>query len=192
MKPSRWVMPGLVLIFLAFVGVQTLELVRAPQTPTEQDQAGRPMGGSQSALPAGAMAAKAPLVPPESLASLRLSNVVTGPQALQEFAQLHGRDFDLLNGYVAHYGDSAILWVGQARDVTIAFALVEQMTQRINEGRSPFSLPQKMQVATRTIYATVGLGQQHYYFQANEKVVWLAVDAAKASEVLHAALSTIR
>ncbi|MDE3089004.1 MAG: hypothetical protein KGJ80_06440, partial [Chloroflexota bacterium] len=58
---------------------------------------------------------------PAKLGSLGLTQTMTGTEALAEFAQLHGKGFDLTGGFMAHYGkDQALLWVGQAKDAASA------------------------------------------------------------------------
>jgi hypothetical protein len=52
---------------------------------------------------------------------------------------------------------------------------VEAMTDRIAEGRSPFTPIGTDEVEGITVYALTGMGQMHYYFRLDRRVVWLAV-----------------
>ncbi|MFQ6015061.1 MAG: hypothetical protein ACE5NP_06430 [Anaerolineae bacterium] len=182
-----------VLLFLGLIAFQTWTVV-------EQDRSGALEQGSEAnrAGPSAFMAGKAgrlPLTPPDELAGLALTDSITGDEALIEIAKMHGKGFPLLDGYVAQYGndqDQVTVWVGRAKDSIAAQSLLVQMTERLREGNSPFSHLQQLTVGDEVVYSLVGLGQQHYYYQVADKVVWLAVRGGlNPLEVLHQALKEI-
>ena len=130
---------------------------------------------------------------PTKLGSLGLGQTMTGPDALAEFAQLHGKGFDLTGGYMAHYGkDQALLWVGQAKDPASAQALLEEMAQKIGPDNAMFKNLQALDISGSTLYSAVGQGQQHYFYAVNAKIVWLAADAAQAPDALHSLWSAVK
>lgn len=122
---------------------------------------------------------------PARLAGLPLSEQLAGRPALAEIGRLHGQDFALVDGIVARYGDSAAtVWMSSARTPALAAEQVEAMTGRIGEGGSPFTPLGRDEVEGVTAYALTGMGQRHYYFQLEQRVVWLAINAELADQGL--------
>lgn len=122
---------------------------------------------------------------PTSLAGLPLSRQTTGQAALTEIERLHGKGFPLTDGAVAHYGDGiATVWVSSTWLPFMAARQVEAMTDRIAEGRSPFTPIGTRQVGDTTVYVLTGMDQMHYYFQLDRRVFWLAVPPQLAEQRL--------
>jgi len=48
----------------------------------------------------------------------------------------------------------------------------------------PFTPAGERQIDGRTIYLLEGMGQQHFYFQSGNLVVWMAVDPPLADQAL--------
>lgn len=122
---------------------------------------------------------------PARLAGLPLSEQLSDRPALAKIGRLHGQDFSLVDGAVARYGDStATVWVSSTRTTSLAAQQVQAMTGRISEGRSPFTPLGRKEVEGITVYSLTGMGQRHYYFQLERRVVWLAVTAELADQAL--------
>ncbi len=130
---------------------------------------------------------------PSNLASLALTQKMTGADALAEFAQLHGKGFDLTNGFMAHYGkDQALLWVGQAKDDKAAADMVAQMANKIGPDNAMFKDLTPLDIGGRTLYNAAGQGQQHFFYAVNDKIVWLAADPSLAPDALHSLWSAVK
>ncbi len=132
---------------------------------------------------------------PEKLGALALTQTAMGASALVEFAQLHGKGFDLVGGYRASYAGAssqATLWVGQAKDGQAASAMVEQMATKIGAGNQIFKDLQPLDIGGRMLYSASGQGQEHFFYAVNDKIVWVAVDAAQAFDALHSLWSAIK
>lgn len=130
---------------------------------------------------------------PAKLGTLSLTQTMTGTEALAEFAQLHGEGFDLVTGYMAHYGkDQAILWVGQAKDNGSAQMMLDEMAQKIGPDNAMFKDLQPLDISGRTLYSAMGQGQQHFFYAVNDKIVWLAANAELAPDVLHSLWSAVK
>lgn len=122
---------------------------------------------------------------PNSLAALPLMDQMTGRQAAFDFSQLHGRQIPLTSGAVGVYGDhQATFWVAGAPLKGMAARMVSTMRDKIAEGRSPFTPVAEISDNGRTIYALEGMGQKHYYFQSENLVIWLAVEADLAETAI--------
>ena len=130
---------------------------------------------------------------PAKLGSLGLTQTMTGTEALAEFAQLHGKGFDLTGGYMAHYGkDQALLWVGQAKDAASAQKMLDEMAQKIGPDNAMFKDMQALNISGSTLYSAVGQGQQHFFYAVNDKIVWLAANADQAPDALHSLWSVVK
>lgn len=130
---------------------------------------------------------------PAKLSTLSLTQTMTGTEALAEFAQLHGKGFDLVGGYMAHYGkDQALLWVGQAKDDAAAQTLIEEMAQKIGPNNAMFKNLAPLDISGRTLYSATGQGQQHFFYAVNDKIVWLAASPEQAPDVLHSLWSAVK
>jgi hypothetical protein len=121
---------------------------------------------------------------PKSLAGKSLIAQKSGAVALTEIESLHGKGFDLTDGTVVRYGD-AMVWVAKVKDDATAQAMVDTMTRRIAEGRSPFTPTGTRQVNGRMVWTLTGMGQSHFYWQMNNsKVVWLTISPDLAEQGL--------
>lgn len=122
---------------------------------------------------------------PAQLGGAPLTQKIIGPEAVAEVARLHGKDFPLISGAMAVYGQSAVtLWVTGVPASPMAGEIVAAMTGKIAEGRSPFLPTGTRQAGDRTIYELNGMGQRHFYFRSGSLVVWLAADDTLAEQAL--------
>ena len=130
---------------------------------------------------------------PAKMSTLALTQTMTGTEALAEFAQLHGKGFDLVGGYMAHYGkDQALLWVGQAKDAAAAETLRDEMADKIGPDNAMFKDLQALNISGRPLYSAAGQGQQHFFYAVNDKIVWLAASPDQAPDVLHSLWSAVK
>ena len=130
---------------------------------------------------------------PPSLAGMPLTAQVYGRPALAEIEQLHGKGFALVDGAVGHYGNgTATVWISGTWAPFLAARQVEDMRDRIAEGRSPFELTGTREVDGTMIYVLEGMGQMHYYFQVDKRVVWLAASPELAEQSLQELLSDLK
>ena len=56
------------------------------------------------------------------------------------------------------------------------------MQQRIAVANSPFTPEGTREIGSRLVYVLSGMGQAHFYWQAGDKVVWLAAAPADAEQ----------
>lgn len=122
---------------------------------------------------------------PQQIAGVRMSDSKTGDDAIEDVAQMHGKEFPVLYGAIAIYGDRKItLWVSGAPSADIALQMTNAMRDKIAQGNSPFTPTEEIRDNNRTVYVLEGMGQVHYYFQSGDRVIWLAVDPAIADKAL--------
>ncbi|TES92290.1 MAG: hypothetical protein E3J88_01290 [Anaerolineales bacterium] len=123
---------------------------------------------------------------PEQLAGIFRYSMVTGPQALDEISFMHGKEFELISGARGTYGQRGeiTVWVSSASSENAANELVEEMTEKIAEGNSPFIPTGEDLLGGRIIHRLEGLGQVHFYFQSGNLVIWFGVDSELADQAL--------
>jgi hypothetical protein len=124
---------------------------------------------------------------PQTLIDLPLVNATYGPEAVAEINRLHGKQFEQTTGAMGTYRNgvaNATLWVSQFPGRVIAQQIVEAMRAKIAEGNSPFTPTGAQLQGNRTVYSLDGMGQQHFFFQSNDLVIWLSADPGVASQAL--------
>lgn len=131
---------------------------------------------------------------PFQLSEVRLYHRSGGAEAIAEFADLHQKQFLLISGAVGHYGreGEATLRVAGAPFAWMARQMVSSMRNKIAEGTSPFRALGEQTHKFHEIHELEGLGQKHFYFQAGNLIVWLAVEPDLAEEALAQTLEVYR
>ena len=128
---------------------------------------------------------------PKLLAGLPLVNATYGPEAVAEVTRLHRKEFPLTSGAMGTYGGNgaeATLWVAGLPSDAMAEQMVAAMRDKIAEGNSPFTPTGERRQDTRVIYELAGMGQKHFYFQSNDRAIWLAADPEIAGQALQSTL----
>ncbi len=139
---------------------------------------------------AEALARPGQVAVPSSLAGERLSQQLTGVEAVDDISRLHAKQFPLVSGAKAVYGGgAATLWVSGAPAAPMAAEMVRVMTAKIAEGQSPFTPLPTRTVRGTSVHELTGMGQRHFYFQAGALVLWLAVDETAAETALQDVLA---
>ena len=131
---------------------------------------------------------------PQNLGGLPLTRATYGPEAVSSVIQLHGVDFPMDDAAIGYYGSEGeiTVWVSVEPDQQTAAELNDLMTEKINLGRSPFTMPVIEKFGSTPVYVLEGLGQQHYYWQADNLIIWLAANFDIAANVLAESLSYYR
>jgi hypothetical protein len=130
-------------------------------------------------------------VVPETIAGLSLSQASYGAEAVAEVTRLHDKTFPLSSGAAAMYGrtgEMVMLWVTGTPARPLAAKMISDMEVAIEKAESPFTPVGVRTISERSVHELTGMGQQHFYFQSEASVVWLAADAAVAETALAEAL----
>lgn len=156
--------------------------------PARQGADEMAMAGANGAMPAMS-GSHDPL--PAIFAGAPLTNEVTGEQAIQQIASLHGRDMPIVSAEIGQYANGRLtVWMSIESDPAGAADMVARMGERIAGGGSPFA-PPKPFAAAPGVWTTHGMGQTHFFFARGDVVWWLAADPRLArsalSELLFAA-----
>ncbi|MBI3016169.1 MAG: hypothetical protein HYY65_14155 [Candidatus Tectomicrobia bacterium] len=148
-----------------------------------------------AAIPPQAEAGPKQLPLPTTLGEMRLDHSLQGQEALKDIFRLHGKTFDLKDGYVGHYSNKAakaMVWVSESKNQDQSRQLLQMMAAEIRRGRGPYSNFQEFDVNGKVVYSVDGQGQQHYFYGSGKRNVWLAVDPPAAQKALHELLMKIK
>ena len=122
---------------------------------------------------------------PRTISALPRVRKITGQRAIENIQKLHGYDFNLENGTIAIYGNQdVILWVSDPGSEQGAANLIETMKARISDGNSTLHELGSFELLDYTINELEDADQQHYYWQVENFVIWLTVDATIADGAL--------
>ncbi len=115
-----------------------------------------------------------------------ITNSLHGDQAIMEISRLHRNPFPLTSAAIGYYGEQEpiILWVSDTKNQNTAAMLVTDMHDAIATGNTPFSPVGEAAIDGRSVNELSGMGQRHFYFQSDSRVIWLAADPGMADEAL--------
>ena len=126
---------------------------------------------------------------PDSIAGLGLVQYLEGEEATASMSHLHARGIALADGYLGHYEDGGMVWVGLAGDGEQAGEMLRAMTDRIGQGVAPFSVPEALEMDGRTVYVVVGQdGDHHLYYQDGRAVIWVQLPTFSSEAFMREAL----
>ncbi|MEE9151654.1 MAG: hypothetical protein V3U20_07465, partial [Thermoplasmata archaeon] len=128
-------------------------------------------------------------------------NEYSGERAKSEIRNMHLGEWDFLKGYVGYFegnsSESATFWIAIFHNQSQAINTTEWMTNEISKGDTPFSVPEEIEVTKSGVenaYYVEGMGQDHYYWQKDDIVVWMAltnINLEKQDQLLDSAIETI-
>ena len=122
---------------------------------------------------------------PRTISALPRVRKISGQKAIENIQQLHGYDFKLKNSTFAVYGNqNVILWVSDAGDEQGATDLIELMKVHMSDDSLALQELGSFELLAYTINELNGSNQMHYYWQADNLVIWLTVDAVFADGAL--------
>lgn len=123
---------------------------------------------------------------PQMIASLSLSMVKDGPEAVAEITRLHQKNFEVKSGAMGMYGKKGEInvWVAGFSSSAAATPMMNAMREKIAAGGSPFTPVGTRQILGRSVYELNGMGQKHFYFQSGVLVIWLAANSEIAEQAL--------
>lgn len=129
---------------------------------------------------------------PETIQSLKLREVVSGPQAIAMISRLHGTDISIKQGYIAVYGEGKNqinIWLSESGTKKEAEELFKIMDVKIKAAsaspKAPFTDRRVMTKEGKKVIAVKGMGMENYYYKSGTLVYWIAaggVDPVKALE----------
>ncbi len=133
---------------------------------------------------------------PKSLGKLNLDRYLVGTKAKEMINQMHmsgmvaGDKNEI--GFYSHDTLKAVLYISKFKNSEIAKQKLEQMLIKIAHGDTPFFLHNQVNIQNINVFLLFGMGQSHYVYAKDDKLIWLSVDFQVSLEALHSLLKQIR
>jgi hypothetical protein len=178
---------------LVVLGGSAAWILSAGGTADDPSMAGMAaVGGTEGVAVSEGGERGTPLPILRTLAGLPLTSSVTGPDAVEQVAALHGSSFPVRDAFIGTYGGGrATVWVSQAPDRRTASEQVRMMVGAIAGSGSPFADPHPVE-GRPGVFETTGMGQRHYFFARDVTVWWVASDRKISKAVLDDVLGASR
>ncbi|MHB1420318.1 MAG: hypothetical protein ACYCX4_12160, partial [Bacillota bacterium] len=131
---------------------------------------------------------------PTELAGLpAVHPVVTGPEAIQQLSELHGKDIGkVVNGYIAMYeqGDRQItLWISVSATEADADELLQIMNAKMPT-TNVFTNQKTIEMNGKTYNYVSGMGMDNYYFAQGSRNYWVATNDPDSMGILEKVVET--
>lgn len=123
---------------------------------------------------------------PESLGGAPRTQLVTGPEAIQQISGMHGKGIVISEGFIAMYegaGKSLTLWVSVSPSEESANDLFKKMDAKMPVSKV-FTNRQEITVQGQRVIKVLGMGQEHYYWLKGDKNYWAAIGGTDAVPVV--------
>lgn len=111
---------------------------------------------------------------PRSIAGYQLQRTITGQGAIDQLTGMHGKDVELSSGWIGYYQAGGIVWYAEIESEAKATELIARMSSKIAQGNPTFTNQRQLQLDGITVFSVIGTGQQHFYYRAGKKAIWLA------------------
>lgn len=147
------------------------------------------------AIITSACARKEKMALPERIAGIKLTEQVSGDEAIKVISKLHGKKIRIQNGHIAHYHAGphmVMVYVSESYLDFLAGRLLKSMTANINKGNDTFKDLKELRINDIPVYSVTGQGQLHFYFKYGNKVFWLGADPTLARRAVEELINFIK
>lgn len=147
------------------------------------------------AITTSACARKEKMALPERIAGIKLTEQVSGDEAIKVISKMHGKKIRIQNGHIAHYHAGphmVMVYVSESYLDFLAGRLLKSMTANINKGNDTFKDLKELRINDIPVYSVTGQGQLHFYFKHGKKVFWLGADPTLARRAVEEIISFIK
>ncbi|RJQ38208.1 MAG: hypothetical protein C4550_07005 [Nitrospiraceae bacterium] len=114
---------------------------------------------------------------PEKIASLPRTEFISGPEAIQQIAMMHGKNISLDEGHIAKYksgGTEVTIWISVSPSREEGEELFRLMDEKMPASKV-FKNRQEVEIRSRKVVKVDGMGQEHYYWVSGKYNYWVAV-----------------
>jgi len=129
---------------------------------------------------------------PTSLGKLKLEKYLSGEKAKKFINQMHesGNVAGVENevGFYSLDTLNATLYISKFKNSRTAQQKFSEMLVKIIHQNTPFIYHGQINVEGRTIVLVFGMGQAHYIYSEDNRLIWLSADFPIAIETLHSLL----
>ena len=131
---------------------------------------------------------------PSQLMSCHLEKKLTGNEAREWVDKIHGKEVTPPESEIGFYqGEKGpiILYVSGYQTVELAGKEFLRMIEKISPQNSIFTRGSLIELAGTKIYRCFGMGQTHFVFTHQKKLIWLSMNTIQGKEILQSYLDLI-
>jgi hypothetical protein len=126
---------------------------------------------------------------PQSILNLELSEKIQGAAAAEIINHLHLKEVAAVENFIGRYrdnGHSATYYLSLYSNSTEAEAELTAMVASMKMGGHVFDHVRRRTVNEKDIYMALGMGQAHYFYSDDNKLIWMAIDIPIAEDAIKA------
>lgn len=119
---------------------------------------------------------------PKMISALPLVHTIQGTQANKFIYRMHGKTTGTRAHIVGYYGHTRknILYLSVFETAEKGQKALVKMAEKINNGTSGFTPPEKLTVHDNRVYRTRGMGLDHFFYCSGPCVVWWQAEPDKS------------
>jgi hypothetical protein len=128
---------------------------------------------------------------PSSILMLDLAETLSGEEAAGIINHLHDSEVASAENYVGRYhgaGLSATYYLSVYETGDEAHAELDAMVAGMERGGHVFDHVRRRTVNERDVWMALGMGQAHYFYSQDNRLIWLAVDVPIAEDAIESLL----
>jgi len=125
---------------------------------------------------------------PESILHLERTELLSGESASEIINHLHQIEVTPADNYVGRYegdGHRATYYLSLYEDSNEANSELQAMVASMERGGHVFDHIRKISVKDHEVWMALGMGQAHYFFARDNRLIWLAVDVPIAEDAVN-------
>jgi len=124
---------------------------------------------------------------PDAILHLNRTELLSGESAAEIINHLHQKNVTPAENYVGRYegdGHTATYYLSLYSDVDEANSELRAMVETMERGGHIFDHIRKISVNDRDVWMALGMGQAHYFFAQDNRLIWLSVDVPIAQDAI--------
>jgi len=124
---------------------------------------------------------------PQKLGELNLAKVIQDPKATAIINKMHGKKLEDCKNFIAVYGSNHsknILYISIYENAEKAETNIKNMAMKMANGSSVFSPLIHTKIEDKVYFETVGMGLKHYFYRADNILIWWQVELDKTEATL--------
>lgn len=117
----------------------------------------------------------------DQLGEFKLTEKITGEDALEQINHLHGQNIDIDGAYILHYEGKdgfAIVWISKSTVKEDAERMFHEMNDLMG-GSQMYQGHTEIDVNGKKIQYVYGMNMDNYYYFIENRVIWIAITGDK-------------
>ncbi len=124
---------------------------------------------------------------PSAILHLEKTETLTGEEAAEVINHLHQKEVTPAENFVGRYegeGHSATYYLSLYGSSEEALAELDAMVESMERGGHVFDHIRKIAIQDHDVWMALGMGQAHYFYAEDNRLIWLAADVPVAEDAI--------